>query len=51
MAKKVDAEGRQAMERQSKMRENIILLPQPSDDKADPLVSWLLFGPALLKIV
>lgn len=39
MAKEGEAEVRQAMERQSKMRGDIILLPQPSDDSEDPLVS------------
>jgi hypothetical protein len=42
MEKDGEAEVRQAMERQSKMRGGIILLPQPSDDIADPLVSLCL---------
>jgi hypothetical protein len=39
MLKKGEAEVTQAMDRQPKMRGDIILLPQPSDDIADPLVS------------
>lgn len=39
MVKEGEAEVRQAVERQPKMRGDIILLPQPSDDKTDPLVS------------
>lgn len=39
MLKEGEAEVTQAMDRQPKMRGDIILLPQPSDDIADPLVS------------
>lgn len=39
MVKEGEAEVGQVIEREFKMRGDIILLPQPSDDSEDPLVS------------